>query len=60
MTRDEVKACLCVNDPRSPHYMTFDKADEFAEPCGYCDPCFSGKSKLAEFTLTLMEDLEMP
>ncbi len=53
MTSYEVAQRLCVNDQRNPDCLPMANSPvEFQEVCA-CDNCYSGLSRLANYTLIL-------
>lgn len=66
MTRQELYARLCVYDPRNPNgaysYTTPEDIKDLPQPmekgCS-CDPCCYGRSRLADFALDLLDELEI-
>ena len=67
MTDREVKSRLCYHDRRNPDFSIteengYDKEDieatgDFAKPECYCDNCFYGRTKLANYILNIREML---
>lgn len=61
LTEEQVLECLCYRDSRNPSSIgRYDDSPEVLEPrkdC-YCDPCFTGKDRLAIEILRLRALLE--
>lgn len=58
MSKEEVLQCLCYHDPRNPEcVIDYDTMQPYpkSDPC-YCDNCFRGKTKLAEYILKLLNN----
>lgn len=59
MERNKVLENLCYYDERNPNNIKLDDEDftYVKEDC-YCDNCFYGKTKLAEYILELLDKKE--
>ena len=55
MDIEEVKTRLCYYDSRNPDNIIMDGHVKNDDDC-YCDNCFYGRTKLAEYILELIEN----
>jgi len=63
MTDEEIKSRLCYHDKRNPNYIRDESEDTvnvYEEGLGhvkqcFCDNCFYGRTKLAEYILTIKQ-----